>query len=103
MKPTPQVSPDNRPLRGENGGTKTPAFPLTDYAFQTAPTILRAPSAVAEKKKAEMRTFRKVSRDFFGAEMTRDYVAEALLFCVITGVTAWPMGIAIHQLTRWMI
>jgi hypothetical protein len=52
---------------------------------------------------AELRTFRKVSRDFLGAEMTRDYVAEALFFVSMTCVAAWPVGIVIHQLTRWMI
>jgi hypothetical protein len=35
--------------------------------------------------------------------MTWDYVAEAFFFVAIIGVTSWPLGIVIHQLTRWMI
>ena len=102
MKSAPQIDPNSVNLLGETGGTHR-AFPLTDCSFQPASQTLRTGAALAEKGVAELQTFRKVSRDFFGAEMTRDYITEALLFVAITGVVAWPMSSVIHQLTRWMI
>lgn len=60
-------------------------------------------SAISEKGVSELRTFRKVSKEFFGVEAGRDYIAEAILFVCISCVAAWPIAIAIHQLTRWTI
>lgn len=36
-------------------------------------------------------SFRDLSSEFLGAEMKRDYLAEALCFLVIVGVSAWPI------------
>jgi hypothetical protein len=102
MKPTPQISSNHDHLR-KDGRTAHRHLPLTDYSFQTIAETLRSPAAVGNKGVAELRSFRKVSRDFFGSEMTRDCVAEGLFFAWISCVAAWPIGIAIHQLTRWMI
>ena len=60
-------------------------------------------SAISEKGVSELRTFRKISRDFLGEEAGRDYIGEAILFACIACVAAWPIAIAIHQLTRWTI
>lgn len=35
--------------------------------------------------------FRNLSNEFLGAETRRSYVAEALFFAIIVGVSAWPM------------
>lgn len=102
MKPTPQISSNHDRLRKDSRAADR-RFPLTDYSFQTAAETLDSPAAVANKGMAELRSFRKVSRDFFGSEMTRDCVAEAMFFAWMSCVAAWPIGIAIHQLTRWMI
>lgn len=32
-----------------------------------------------------------MSNDFFDAEARRDYIAEAALFALVTGLTAWPV------------
>ena len=37
---------------------------------------------------------------FFGAETSRQYVAELLLFILITGISAWPIISAIVAVTR---
>ena len=103
MKPAPQIDSNSRNLLGETGPTNHRAFPLTDYSFQPTSQSLRTGAAIAEKGRAELQTFRNVSREFFGAETRRDYVTEAFLFVSITCVAAWPMSVVIHQLTRWMI
>jgi hypothetical protein len=102
MKPTPQINSDQH-FRTDKRVTDQGSFPLTDYAFQTTAEIVGNSTAVAQQGKSELRTFRNVSRDFFGGEMTRDYVTEALLFVSMSCAAAWPMGVMIHQLTRWMI
>ena len=47
--------------------------------------------------------FHKLSSEFFGAEASRDYVAELLFFILITGLAAWPvmsMLIAVIRMIR---
>ena len=47
--------------------------------------------------------FHKLSSEFFGAETSRDYVAELLFFILIAGIAAWPivtMLIAVIRLIR---
>jgi len=47
--------------------------------------------------------FHKLSSEFFGAETSRQYVAELLSFILITGIAAWPvmsMLIAVTRLLR---
>ena len=47
--------------------------------------------------------FHKLSSEFFGAEISRDYIAELLFFVLITGIAAWPivsMLIAVIRLVR---
>lgn len=101
MKPTSQISSDSR-LRSDSQATSSRSFPLTDYSFKSTAEAVTA-SAIAEKGITELRTFRKISCDFFRTEMSRDYVIEAVFFAWISCVAAWPMAIVIHQLTRWVI
>ena len=95
MKPTPQISPSRHDLRGDSS-------PLTDYAYQLSGKAIDR-SSVAEKALSERRTFRKVSKDFFGAEATREYVTEAIFFLLISCIAAWPVTVAIHQLACSLI
>ena len=96
MKPTPQTSPSQRPSRGESS-------PLTDYAYQLTAEAVDRSSAIAKKAISELRTFRKVSSDFFAAEASREYVTEAIFFASISCVAAWPISVMLYQLLRWMI
>jgi hypothetical protein len=99
MKPTPQISSnqwgsrrDNRAPRGHRG------LPLTDYNFQATEEARTSSSAVRPETKAP--AFYKLSTEFFGAEARRDYIAELLLFILITGILAWPIISAIVAVTR---
>jgi len=92
MKPIPQISPSQHASRN---------FPLTDYSFQATVDAKSSSSAVVPAKKAP--AFHKLSSEFFGAETSRDYVAELLFFLLITCLAVWPivtMLIAVVRMIR---
>jgi hypothetical protein len=91
MKPTPQFSSKPRTQRN---------FPLTDYQYQTS--TLSAGRAVAKKTPSalELKTFRKLSTEFFARETPRDYIAELLFFILISGIAAWPIISSMVAITR---
>jgi hypothetical protein len=97
MKPTSQISPSQR---GSPHDDRAPAshqsFPLTDYSLQAGAKSNSRAVLPATKPPA----FHKISSGFFGAETNRRYVAELLLFILITGILAWPIISAIVAVTR---
>lgn len=60
-------------------------------------------SAMAERGLSEMRTFRMISRQFFGVQAAQEYVKEAILFVSISCVAAWSVSVMIHQLITMTI
>jgi hypothetical protein len=44
-------------------------------------------------------SFRDLSSEFLGAEMKRDYLAEAFCFLVIVSVSAWPIVSMVRALS----
>jgi len=104
MKPTPQVSSNQRHTRGDSSASPDHrSRPLTDYSFQLTAEALSRSSAIAEKGIAELRTFRKISREYFGAEAGGEYLKEGIFFAWITCVAAWPITVMMYELTRMMI
>jgi hypothetical protein len=91
MKPTPQISSEQRKQR---------SFPLTDYQYRTS--TLSAGRAIAKKTPSalELKTFRKLSTEFFATEIPRDYVAELFFFILITGIATWPIISSMVAITR---
>ena len=91
MKPTPQISSKQRKPR---------SFLLTDYQYQTSASS--AGRAIAKNTPAalELKTFRKLSTEFFATETPRDYMAELFLFILITGIAAWPIISSMLAITR---
>jgi hypothetical protein len=91
MKPTPQISSEQRKQR---------SFPLTGYQYRTS--ALSAGRAIAKKTPSalELKTFRKLSTEFFANETPRDYMAELFLFILITGIAAWPIISSMVAITR---
>jgi len=89
MKPTFQISRSQHVSR---------SFPLTDYSFQTTADGKSSSSAILPETKAP--AFHKLSSEFFGAETSREYLAELLFFTLITGISAWPIISAIVAVTR---
>jgi hypothetical protein len=89
MKPTLQVSPSQH---------ASGSFPLTDYSFQ-ATTEAQASSS-ADRPATKSPAFHKLSSEFFGTEMSRDYVTQFLLFTIIGGISAWPIISMLLAVTR---
>ena len=83
MKPTPQIS--------HNHG-----FPLTDYNFQ--PTADSKSSA--GRSVAKLTGFHKLSSDFLGTEVVRDFAVEFSAFTVIALISAWPIFSSIVAVVR---
>lgn len=93
MKPLSQISAQRRSYRGE----EAPAglrqeHPVTDYHYHAKSGDLRAPkNRIKLVPPALAPSFRDLSSEFLATEMKRDYVAEALFFAIIVGVSAWPI------------
>jgi hypothetical protein len=102
MKPTPQISHNQRGLGRDNGTRRSNRrLLLTDYNYRPTPETQMGSSAGQPVTK--LPAFHKLSSELLGAERSRDYVAELLLFILITGITAWPvvsMLIAVTHLVR---
>jgi hypothetical protein len=102
MKPTPQISHTQRASRHDaRARRKQPSFPLTNYSYR--PTAKNQLSSSAGRPATKLPAFHKLSSEFFGAESSRDYIAELFFFILITGIAAWPvmsMLIAVTRLIR---
>jgi len=104
MKPTPQVILNHDHVRGDGNGRRDHrGYPLTDCSFQSTAEALHRSSTIAEKGIAELRTFRKVSRDYFGAEAGGEHLKEGIFFASIACVAAWPITVMMYELMRMMI
>ena len=99
MKPIPQISPSQRGSRRDNRAQRGHrSFPLTDYSFQATADAKSSSAAVRPATKAP--AFHKLSSEFFGAETSREYLAELLFFILITGIAAWPIVSAVVAIIR---
>ena len=102
MKPTPQISYTQSASRHDNRARrKHPSFPLTNYNYR--PTAKNQVTSSAGRPATKLPAFHKLSSEFFGAESSRDYIAELFFFILITGITAWAvmsMLIAVTRLIR---
>jgi len=102
MKPILQINHKQRGLRRDNRVRRNhQSFPLTDYNYR--PTAETQVNSSAGRPATKAPAFHKLSSEFFGAETSRDYVAELLFFILITGIAAWPvmsMLVAVIRLIR---
>jgi hypothetical protein len=102
MKPILQISQNQCVSRRDNRARRRhPSSPSTDYNYR--PTAEAEASSLAGRPATKAPAFHKLSSKFFGAETSRDYVAELLFFILITGIAAWPvvsMLIAVIRMIR---
>src|SRR5216684_4179027 len=102
MKPILQINHKQRgSARDKRAGRKRPSSALTDYNYHPTAESQVNPSAGRPATKAP--AFHKLSSEFFGAETSRDYVAELLFFLLITCLAVWPivtMLIAVVRMIR---
>ena len=86
MKPTPLTS------HNHNG------FALTDYNYQ--PTT--DGKATSGEKIAKLTGLHKLSSDFIGTEMVRDYAIQFSAFTFIALISAWPICLSIAAIVRML-
>ena len=102
MKPILQINHKQRGPRRDNRARRGhQSFPLTDYNYR--PTAKNQVSSSVGRPATRLPAFHKLSSEFFGAESSRDYIAELFFFILITGIAAWPvmsMLIAVTRLIR---
>jgi hypothetical protein len=102
MKPLVQISHKQRDSRRDNRARRHhQSFPLTDHNYR--PAAEAEGSSLAGRPVTKAPAFHKLSSKFFGAETSRDYVAELSFFVLITGIAAWPimsMLIAVIRMIR---
>ncbi len=102
MKPILQINHKQRGSRRDDRARRNHQnFPLTDYNYR--PTADAEAISPAGRPTIKSPAFHKISSEFFGAETSRDYVAELLFFILITGIAAWPimsMLVAVVRMIR---
>lgn len=92
MKPLSQISAQRRSHRADAPAGLRPTRPVTDYHFHAPAGDLRAANNRLQLAPPGLApSFRDLSSGFLATEMKRNYVAEALLFAVMVGVSTWPM------------
>jgi hypothetical protein len=99
MKPESQISRQLRSHRSD----ETPlgrrrARPATDFHYQATGADFRGTN---NRLKHSLSSFRRLSNEFLGAEMKRDYLTEAFCFLIMVGVSAWPIVSMVRALS-WL-
>jgi hypothetical protein len=100
MKVAPEPTSNRSPERTQ---TTRAALPQIDYSYQSAVRAIAPVSAKSEARRAELKTFRVLSRNFFGVEAGREALKESLVFAGIMVVAAWPLSVVLNQLGTMMI
>ena len=102
MKPTPQISHNQRGSGRDNGTRRSNRrLLLTDYNYR--PTAEAEAISPAGRPAIKSPAFHKLSSEFLRRETSLDYVAELLFFILITCLAAWPimsMLIAVVRMIR---
>ena len=102
MKPILQINhKQRRARRDKRARCGHQSFPLTDYNYR--PTAEAEANSTAGRPAFKSPAFHKLSSEFFGAETSRDYVAELSFFILITCLAGWPvmsMVIAVVRMIR---
>ncbi|HEY6153180.1 MAG TPA: hypothetical protein VIW07_05525 [Candidatus Udaeobacter sp.] len=102
MKPILQISHKGHgSRRGNRERHSHQSFPLTDYNYHS--TAEAEAMSTTARPTIKSPAFHKLSSEFFGAETSRDYVAELSFFILITCLAAWPvisMLIAVVRMIR---
>ena len=92
MKPLSQISVLRSHRDEQAPAGLRPKHPVTDYHYHQNGGDLRAANNRRKLSPPVLApSFRDLSSEFLATEMKRDYLAEALFFAVIVGVSAWPI------------
>ena len=101
MKPISQVSSNQHHASGDgNLCCDHRGFPITDCSFQSTAGVIDHAAATPGKGIVELRTFRRISREYFDGEAAGEYFKEVIFFAWIACVTAWPITVMMYALMR---
>ena len=73
-----------------------PQRPATDFHYQKTGGDFRGGNNRLQRSTP---SFRDLSSEFLAAEMKRDYLAEAVCFLIMVGVSAWPIVSMVRALS----
>jgi hypothetical protein len=63
-------------------------------------TIKRTIRRNRKEKSNTRRSFWKLSRDYFTRENSQHFIIEAVLFAILTAISAWPLAVAVDVLRQ---
>ena len=101
MKPTHYISSNQRTSSRDGRILRSHDLPLTDYCFQSNAEV-RGSGRTFPNKANALRRFRQLSSEFAGAETSRYFVTEILLFSAIASLSAWPIVSMMRELARML-
>jgi len=93
MKPTYQITRQDRRAESQRSVGNPITSPRTDWSFQSSAPALRGPSF---RKKSGRPSFLLLSEGVFGAESRRESRLEGVVFGVIVALAAWPIALAVQ-------
>jgi hypothetical protein len=100
MKSQLQISHQSRSLHGETRPSRPAAsLPVTDYQYlRTTAEFPAGASGLKGATPGRIPSFHRLSHDFIGSEMKREYFSEAAFFAIIVGISAWPIVSMVHAM-----
>ena len=101
MKPIFQLG---RPVRRGDSqysfGLKLPNFPAVEWSFHPAAAPMHPGGSASLRRRnlrpSLLRSFRRLSENFFASEARRESRLEGALFAVIAALGAWPIVLAMR-------
>jgi len=72
-------------------------FPLTDYCFHSSDWHGHSLPYDGQDR---FRSFRNLTREFFGEEARREHVKEMIVFALVAATSAWPVIYMIVTVVR---
>jgi hypothetical protein len=104
MKPTSQLSRQPGRHTGEESPFRLRSnHPRTDCNFHAPATEIQGAGSSRKLSRPVFAPgFRDLSNEFLGAESKRNYVAEALFFAIIVGISTWPIVATVQAMAQFI-
>ena len=69
---------------------------------RTPHTVVNVTASRRYRRSLVLRSFRQLSRTYFGTEKSWEFVVEALFFAIMVAISAWPIVAAIDALNQFL-
>ena len=100
MKPRPQISPISDAFDLGDQFTKRRAWKFPDIDFHFQETRRASDSSSGKPDNFSTDGFHRLSSRYITKETSRAFVADAIIFGMIVGVSAWPIISMIQALVH---